>query len=430
ALENPTIVAGKVGSTIGKFQITEGIGGSLIAGRTITLALPTNVVWSQYPVVDTANSTLNGLTLGAWAPVGSDGTTIKASVTGASAAGTGATVVFKSIQVTPAVDFSGNVDVTVGGSEGLTGTLTLGKVAAGITAAVSTSPDVKIGLAAQATGDLTISEVAAGNIDSLQNFAVLGATYLTRTGTGSQATITVNAPDGVAFAATPTVTVTAGDLQLGTVTSDTGIVTIPIKSNSVTASTIKVSGIQITLDRTVPEGPVVFKIKGTGVNETTQGTLILAAGESVLFPNSATAAKVAAANVITPAPGESTGTAVFKIGATSYTLNGASATLDAAPYIKNGRTLLPVRAIANAVGVSDDNIIWDPAGKVTIIKGDRVVQLTIGSNVLLVNGAAITIEVAPEITAGRTFLPLRALAQALSASIAWDATAQTVTVTF
>ena len=58
-----------------------------------------------------------------------------------------------------------------------------------------------------------------------------------------------------------------------------------------------------------------------------------------------------------------------------------------------------------------------------------VVQLTIGSTTMLLNGAPITMDTAPEITSGRTCLPVAWVAKALGANIQWDATTQTVTIT-
>ena len=90
-----------------------------------------------------------------------------------------------------------------------------------------------------------------------------------------------------------------------------------------------------------------------------------------------------------------------------------------------------MRYVANALGVQDSNILYDPASqKVTVIRGNTTVQFTIGSTAMLINGAGFTMDAAPEINAGRTCLPVAWLAQALSANIAWDATAQTVTITF
>jgi len=108
---------------------------------------------------------------------------------------------------------------------------------------------------------------------------------------------------------------------------------------------------------------------------------------------------------------------------------GVEKTMDVAPYVKNGRTYLPVRYVASALGVLDSNILWDEATqKVTLLKGDKVVQLTIGSNAMIVNGVTITMDAAPEITSGRTMLPFRFIAQAMGSSVAWDEATQTVTL--
>jgi hypothetical protein len=451
----PTITAGMEGSTIGTFQIVEGLPNSIINSRTIDLTLPTNVAWTEVPQVDSANSTLNGANV-AWASVGSTGNEIEGTITNYAAnSTTSAVIAFKNAEVTPAVDFTGDLNVTVGGTEGLTGTIKLGTVGAGVTAVTSATPDVAIGTASAAVGDLTITEVASDNIQSLAEYSGLDETslgigdnpytnssgastggsryFVATTSQSGTAEIDVWAPTGVTFFNTPTVTVTAGDLQVGTISTNTvgnqGELVIDVKSTSTTASTIKVTGAQVTIDRTVPEGPITFKVKGTGVDETELRTGA-PADIAALFPNDTTAASANVANCSTGLNGQTTGTSVFKIGATSYTLNGNTVSMDVAPYIKDSRTFLPLRYVANALGVVDSNIMWDAASqKVTIIKGSLVAQLTIGSTTMLLNGATITMDTAPEITSGRTCLPVAWVAEALNAQIAWDATAQTVTIT-
>ncbi len=54
--------------------------------------------------------------------------------------------------------------------------------------------------------------------------------------------------------------------------------------------------------------------------------------------------------------------------------------------------------------------------------------MTIGSKVMIINGASIDMDVAAEISNGRTMLPFRFIAQALGASVTFDDTAQTVTM--
>ena len=67
-------------------------------------------------------------------------------------------------------------------------------------------------------------------------------------------------------------------------------------------------------------------------------------------------------------------------------------------YIKDNRTYLAIRDIGAACGIDQSNIIWDGSkNTVTLMKGDKVVQMTIGSKTLLINGAAVTMDVAPEV---------------------------------
>jgi hypothetical protein len=448
----PTIIAGKAASTVGELEIKESAPGSLISGRTIDLTLPSDVMWAQVPVVDPATTTnLGGLTglsgsgASGWTAVGTTGNEIEATVGGTATTGNAADIFLKNIEVTPAVDFTGPVAVTIGGTEGLTGTATLANVAAGITAAAASTPTVQLGQPSETLGDLTISEAAAGNISATETDSYLNTTsgatnqYIAlHVVTSSQADIDVFAPAGVTFFATPTVTVVSGNIQLGTVSTNTvannqGELIIPIQNKSTSASVIKIAAPQVTIDNTVPNGPIIFKFKGTALDQTEMpATLPTSTTGQQLYPNDTTAASVTVANLgtagttTTAAPA---GAVVFTIGQASYTVNGTVYNVDVAPFIKDSRTFLPLRAVAEALGVSDSNVLWDPATKkVTILQGSLVVQLTIGSTTMLLNGASITMDTTPEITGGRTCLPVAWVAKALGANITWDAASQTVTI--
>ncbi len=322
-----------------------------------------------------------------------------------------------------------------------------------MTAAASSAPTVGIGTSGQTLGDLTITEALPGALDANATYSALedNASSLqvlaTDTTTSAQADLDIVAPVGVTFDTTPTVTVTSGNLQLGAVTTGTGltvdssvtagnqgVLVIPIQSSSTTASTIKIAAPEVTIDNTVPEGPITFKVEGPAVDETTfsgytSGNNIT---YSQLFPNDTAAVAVNVATVGT-ASGTVTqsvyGTAVFMIGQTSYTLNGQSETMDVAPYIKDSRTFLPIRYVAEALGVPDSSISFNN-GQVVINNNGAMVVLNIGSTTMLVGGAPVTMDTAPEITSGRTCLPVAWVAQALGAKITWDAATQAVTVTF
>ncbi len=81
------------------------------------------------------------------------------------------------------------------------------------------------------------------------------------------------------------------------------------------------------------------------------------------------------------------------------------------PVIKNDRTLVPVRVISEGFGA---DVAWDGATKtVTITKNGTAITMVIGDKTFNVNGEAKTLDAAPELINDRTFVPLRAIAEAL-----------------
>lgn len=100
---------------------------------------------------------------------------------------------------------------------------------------------------------------------------------------------------------------------------------------------------------------------------------------------------------------------------------------DVQPYIKNGRTLLPYRALLEMLGA---DISWEPnLQRVTASLNGNVIQLTIGKKTATVNNQTILLDVAPEIKNSRTMIPLRFVSESLGFNTYWDAAAYTVYLT-
>ncbi len=119
----------------------------------------------------------------------------------------------------------------------------------------------------------------------------------------------------------------------------------------------------------------------------------------------------------------------FTINSTFAVIESSSVNLPVAPYIDNGRTLLPVRYLAYACGVAEDDVNWNANTRTVTLKlGNNIVKLTIGSRTMNVNGVNTTIEAAPRITNGYTFLPARYVAEAFGCEVGWEAITQTVYV--
>ena len=107
------------------------------------------------------------------------------------------------------------------------------------------------------------------------------------------------------------------------------------------------------------------------------------------------------------------------IGQYAYTQNGINQVSDAAPFIAEGRTMIPLRLIAEAMGADVD---WDGNTRtITITRGAAVVTLVVDQP--LPNGLGT-----PVINNDRTFVPLLFVAEALGAGIEWDGATQSIEV--
>jgi len=90
---------------------------------------------------------------------------------------------------------------------------------------------------------------------------------------------------------------------------------------------------------------------------------------------------------------------------------------DQQPEIVDDRTLIPVRGVFEEMGAQVD---WDAASSTAIIsKGDVVIKVQIGNNIMQVGGSQVELDVSAQLIGGRTMVPLRAISQALGAEIGW-----------
>ena len=122
----------------------------------------------------------------------------------------------------------------------------------------------------------------------------------------------------------------------------------------------------------------------------------------------------------------SAGSVAFADGEISLRLNGEQIQTDVAPIIEDSRTLVPYRALLEAMG---GEVLWNQEAQMaTAILGNRKVQVTIDNTIGFVNGVTKPMDVPPRIVNNRTLIPLRFVLENLNCTVLWDNDTRTVVV--
>ncbi len=115
----------------------------------------------------------------------------------------------------------------------------------------------------------------------------------------------------------------------------------------------------------------------------------------------------------------------------SVYLDGEKMEFEAEPYISEERTMVPFRAIFEAVNA---DVMWDEETRTVIaVKSTEAettsIALQIGSAEAFVNGVSVLLDKPAEITSDFTFVPLRFVMESLGADVVWDNEAYSVIIT-
>ena len=108
-------------------------------------------------------------------------------------------------------------------------------------------------------------------------------------------------------------------------------------------------------------------------------------------------------------------------------LDGEELIFDVPPQIISERTMVPMRAIFEALGAE---VNWDEVTQtITATQDDTTIIMQIDNAAMSINAATITLDVSPTLIGARTLVPVRAVAEGLDADVRWDAERRTVVIT-
>ena len=111
-------------------------------------------------------------------------------------------------------------------------------------------------------------------------------------------------------------------------------------------------------------------------------------------------------------------------------LDGKKMSFDVNPFIENGRTLVPMRAMFEAVGAS---VTWNQDSKTIIVAQEKdsapkFITLQIDNQTAFINSEKTELDVPARIVNDTTFVPLRFVMNELGADVTWDSATYTVNI--
>ena len=198
-------------------------------------------------------------------------------------------------------------------------------------------------------------------------------------------------------------TVTSGTLMVkGTVTDDTDTITY-----------IYINGNQVN----VVGGAFTYTVK------------LVAGANSITLQAADSSNNLATKTITVTLAAPKAGTViVLTIGTDVVTVDGKATSIDAAPEIINSRTFVPIRFISETFG-ADVEWLAETQG-ITITLGDSTIGLQIGNATAVIDGNIVSLPAAPYIKNGRTMVPLRVISDAFGGDVVWDAALRTITITY
>lgn len=107
-------------------------------------------------------------------------------------------------------------------------------------------------------------------------------------------------------------------------------------------------------------------------------------------------------------------------------IDGTQLYLDVPPVVEKGRTLVPLRAIFEAIGAI---VTWDGSQNTVLAVGaDKTIQLQIDNKEALVNGTTVLLDVPATTVNGRTMVPVRFVAETMNCTVNWNEATNSVDI--
>jgi hypothetical protein len=290
---------------------------------------------------------------------------------------------------------------------------TIKLVAVDATGAVISCTWTSVGSAAPAGPSAVVNTSGLVTADlALTGVTVVTATSGSATGVFAVVVIPVQVITSLKINLVPAVPVSITVQQFGAIASNAAYSALDYTTQAVWTDALPVASIAATT------GLLTYSTDETGNVYASAGGITATANVKI----------TTGVVTLVPVVGPVTKVIVLTIGSDIVTIDDKATTVDAAPEIVDGRTFVPIRFIAETFG---STVTWLPETKgVTIVLGDTTIGLQIGNATAVINGNIIALDAAPYIKNSRTMVPLRVITESFGGNVAWDPINHIITITY
>lgn len=219
----------------------------------------------------------------------------------------------------------------------------------------------------------------------------------------------------------PLVAVIEGDIVVGEPKIIDGGVELPIIAESSIPSTIVIKHFGLTLDGTVPQGRFEVAVGGPALSSLSEQTI----SKNNHFESIAPI--INEDFVLVDIGPKNRKVITFKLGEEAYAVNGRYYHLEVPAYIENGRVMVPIKYVAEALGIGQGNVKYDAKTQVLTVYANKVIELEINSDTMYVDGEKVVMQTSAKLKQGYTMVPIGEVARALDLKVEWNSKLETAT---
>lgn len=208
--------------------------------------------------------------------------------------------------------------------------------------------------------------------------------------------------EGMRMTQVPMIEIVKGDIKLGEPKQVPGGIQIPVERKSTEPSEIQIKHFEFSVSGAVADGYYPLVVKGQALSSLEEDDLHY--DEFIMVnvgPKNRREIK-------------------FRLGDEAYSVNGKYHHLDVPAYLENGRVMVPLKYVTEALGIPNEKVKWNKETQEITLYANKVIELEIGSDIMKVDGEKVYMAIPAQLVKGRTMVPIGEIARALDLEVDWN----------